>query len=81
MTISHEHSCGNQRNNKTIESGFLARKYAEEFRINSSWGVKECQAHATRTYTCSITRNQTCMTKSKTLHLIPGSKEDQFYML
>ncbi|KAG5630087.1 hypothetical protein H5410_001804 [Solanum commersonii] len=34
MAIGPNHSCGNQRNNKTIGSEFLAKKYEEEFRIN-----------------------------------------------
>lgn len=30
-TIGPVHSCGNQRDKKTINSGFLAKKYVEEF--------------------------------------------------
>ncbi|KAK4342854.1 hypothetical protein RND71_038670 [Anisodus tanguticus] len=44
-TIGSDLSYGNQRDNKTIDSGFLAKKYVEEFRNNPSWGVKEFQAH------------------------------------
>ncbi|MCE5165718.1 hypothetical protein HAX54_011836 [Datura stramonium] len=44
-TIGPDHSYGNQRDNKTIDSGFLTKKYAEEFRINPSWGMKEFQTH------------------------------------
>ena len=80
-TIGPDHSCGNQRDNKTIDSGFLAKKYVEEFRINPSWGVKEFQAHVMRTHNCTITRNQAYMAKRKALALIRGSKEEQFEML
>ncbi|KAG5606947.1 hypothetical protein H5410_028439 [Solanum commersonii] len=40
-TIDPDHSCGKQRDNKTIDSGFLAKKYIEEFRTNPSWGVNQ----------------------------------------
>ncbi|KAK6782878.1 hypothetical protein RDI58_020674 [Solanum bulbocastanum] len=47
-TIGPDHSCGNQRENKTIDSEFSTKKYADEFKINPSWGVKEFQAHVMR---------------------------------
>ncbi|KAH0647636.1 hypothetical protein KY290_033628 [Solanum tuberosum] len=80
-TIGPDHSCGKQRDNKTIDSGFLAKKYVEEFRINPSWGVKEFQTHVMRTYNCTITRTQAYMAKRKALDLITGTKEEQFDML
>ncbi|KAG5620026.1 hypothetical protein H5410_005244, partial [Solanum commersonii] len=42
---SHDHSCGKQREDRTIVSKILAKKYADEFKINPSWGVKEFEAH------------------------------------
>ncbi|KAH0645086.1 hypothetical protein KY284_032970 [Solanum tuberosum] len=80
-TISPDHSCGNQRENKTIDSGFLAKKYADEFKINSSWGVKEFQAHVMRKHSCTLSRHQSYMAKKKALDLITGTKEEQFDML
>ncbi|KAH0644780.1 hypothetical protein KY284_032664 [Solanum tuberosum] len=80
-TIGPDHSCGKQRDNKTIDSGFLAKKYVEEFRINPSWGVKEFQTHVMRTHNCTITRTQAYMAKRKALDLITGTKEEQFDML
>ncbi|KAH0669912.1 hypothetical protein KY285_024055 [Solanum tuberosum] len=80
-TIGPDHSCGNQRDNKTIDSGFLAKKYVEEFRINPSWGVKEFQTHVMRAHNCTITRKQAYMAKKKALDLITGTKEEQFDML
>ncbi|KAH0775171.1 hypothetical protein KY290_012308 [Solanum tuberosum] len=76
-----DHSCGNQRDNKTIDSGFLAKKYVEEFKINPNWGVKEFQAHVMRSHNCTISRNQAYMAKRKALDLITGTKEEQFEML
>ncbi|KAF3671823.1 hypothetical protein FXO38_06406 [Capsicum annuum] len=80
-TIGPDHSCGNQRNNNNIDSGFLAKKYMEEFRINPSWGVKEFQAHVMRAHNCTITQNQAYMVKRKALDLITGTREEQYDML
>ncbi|KAG5581261.1 hypothetical protein H5410_051888 [Solanum commersonii] len=40
-TIGLDHCWGKQRDNNTIDSGVLSKKYIEEFRINPSWGVKK----------------------------------------
>lgn len=32
-TIGPDNSSGNQRENKTIDSGFFAKKYVDEFKI------------------------------------------------
>ncbi|KAM3245850.1 hypothetical protein P3L10_007617 [Capsicum annuum] len=80
-TIGPDHSCGNQRDNRTIDYEFLAKKYIEEFRINPRWGVKEFQAHVMRAHNCTITRNQANMAKRKALDLITGTREEQYHML
>ncbi|KAK4372197.1 hypothetical protein RND71_007581 [Anisodus tanguticus] len=80
-TIGLDHSCDNQRENKTIDSGFLAKKYVEEFRINPSWGVKEFQAHVMRNHSCTLSRHQAYWAKRKALDLITRTKEEQFDML
>ncbi|KAH0639646.1 hypothetical protein KY285_036232 [Solanum tuberosum] len=80
-TIGPDHECGNQRDNKTIDSGFLAKKYIEDFRINPSWGVKEFQAHIMRTHKCTLSRYQSYRAKKKATKLITGTKEEQFNML
>ncbi|XP_059299219.1 uncharacterized protein LOC132051950 [Lycium ferocissimum] len=80
-TIGPDHSCANQRENKTIDSGFLAKKYVEEFRINPSWGVKEFQAHVMRKHSSTLSRHQSYRAKRKALDLITGTKEEQFDML
>ncbi|KAH0709178.1 hypothetical protein KY284_010605 [Solanum tuberosum] len=80
-TISPDHSCGNKRENRTIDSGFLAKKYAHEFKINPSWGVKEFQTHVMRKHSCTLNRHQSYRVKKKALDLITGTKEEQFDML
>ncbi|KAL3358882.1 hypothetical protein AABB24_015792 [Solanum stoloniferum] len=80
-TIGPDHEYGNQRDNKTIDSGFLAKKYIEDFRINPSWGVKEFQAHIMRTHKCTLSRYQSYRAKKKATKLITGTKEEQFNML
>ncbi|KAH0706247.1 hypothetical protein KY285_010754 [Solanum tuberosum] len=80
-TISPDHSCGNKRENRTIDSGFLAKKYAHEFKINPSWGVKEFQTHVMRKHSCTLSRHQSYRVKKKALDLITGTKEEQFDML
>ncbi|KAG5581287.1 hypothetical protein H5410_051914 [Solanum commersonii] len=80
-TIGLDHCCGKKRDNKTIDYGVLAKKYVEEVRINSSWGVKEFQTQVMRTHNCTITRTQAYMKKTKTLDLIIGTKEEKFDML
>ncbi|KAH0743227.1 hypothetical protein KY290_031220 [Solanum tuberosum] len=76
ITISPNHSCGNQRENKTIDSGFLAKKYADELRINPSWGVKEFQAHVMRKHSFTLSRHPSYKAKKKALDLITGTKEE-----
>ncbi|XP_055807042.1 uncharacterized protein LOC129875841 [Solanum dulcamara] len=80
-TIGPDHSCGNQRDNQTTDSEFLAKKYVEELKINLNWGVKEFQDHVMRTHNCTISRNQAYMAKRKALDLITETKEEQFEML
>nr|AAP45178.2 Zinc knuckle family protein [Solanum bulbocastanum] len=80
-TIGPDHSCGNQRENKTIDSEFSTKKYADEFKINPSWGVKEFQAHVMRKHSCTLSRYQSYRAKKKALNLITGTKKEQFDML
>ena len=80
-TIGPDHSCGKQRDNKTIDSGFLAKKYLEEFRINLNRGGNEFHTHVMRTHNCTITGTQAYIVKRKALDLITETNEEQFDML
>nr|GMD78247.1 uncharacterized protein LOC109193258 [Ipomoea batatas] len=44
-TYNSEHTCGNQDENRTINLGFLAKLYKDEFRLNMEWGRRQFQEH------------------------------------
>nr|GLL37918.1 uncharacterized protein LOC109193258 [Ipomoea trifida] len=44
-TYNPEHTCGDQDENKTVNSGFLARLYKDDFRLNMEWGRRQFQEH------------------------------------
>nr|GMD54472.1 uncharacterized protein LOC109150412 [Ipomoea batatas] len=46
-TYNNVHTCGNQDENKLVTSGFLAKVYKDDFRVNKEWGRGPFQEHAT----------------------------------
>nr|GMD74603.1 Zinc knuckle family protein [Ipomoea batatas] len=57
-TYNPEHTCGDQDDNKTVNSGFLARLYKEDFRLNMDWGRRQFQEHVQQKLHCQVTKHQ-----------------------
>nr|GMD04390.1 uncharacterized protein LOC109174707 [Ipomoea batatas] len=53
-TYNPEHTCGDQDENKTVNSGFLARLYKDDFRLNMDWGRRQFQEHVKQKLHCQI---------------------------
>nr|GMD08754.1 Zinc knuckle family protein [Ipomoea batatas] len=53
-TYNSEHTCGNQDENRTINSGFLAKLYKDEFRLNMEWGRRQFQEHVKQKLHCQV---------------------------
>nr|GLL37740.1 uncharacterized protein LOC109193258 [Ipomoea trifida] len=53
-TYNPEHTCGDQDDNKTVNSGFLARLYKEDFRLNMEWGRRQFQEHVQQKLHCQF---------------------------
>nr|GMD14479.1 Zinc knuckle family protein [Ipomoea batatas] len=45
-TYCPEHTCGDQDENKTVNSGFLAKMYKDDIKLNTEWGRTQFQEHA-----------------------------------
>nr|GMC69258.1 Zinc knuckle family protein [Ipomoea batatas] len=46
-TYCPEHTCGDQDENKTVNSGFLAKMYKDDIKLNTEWGRTQFQEHGT----------------------------------
>ncbi|XP_031105242.1 uncharacterized protein LOC116010114 [Ipomoea triloba] len=80
-TYNSVHSCGNQDENKVVTSGFLAKFFKDEFRVNTDWGRGPFQEHVKAKFNCQLTRNQAYLAKKKALKQIEGQDEEQFKLL
>nr|GLL45971.1 uncharacterized protein LOC109150412 [Ipomoea trifida] len=77
-TYNNVHTCGNQDENKLVTSGFLAKVYKDEFRVNKEWGRGPFQEHVKSKFHCQLTRNQAYLAKKKALRQIDGLDSEQF---
>nr|GMD99031.1 Zinc knuckle family protein [Ipomoea batatas] len=59
-TYNQVHSCGNQDENKVVTSGFLAKFFKDDFRVNTDWGRGPFQEHvkAKFNYGCHLKGSQ-----------------------
>lgn len=80
-TYNPEHTCGDQYENKTVSSGFLAKMYKDEFRINTEWGRKQFQEHVKARLNCQVTKHQAYRANHKALKQLEGQDEEQFKLL
>ncbi|XP_031127786.1 uncharacterized protein LOC116029881 [Ipomoea triloba] len=80
-TYNHEHTCGDQDDNKTVNSGFLARLYKEDFRLNMDWGRRQFQEHVQQKLHCQVTKHQAYRAKHKARKELEGQDSEQFNML
>nr|GMD68611.1 60S ribosomal protein L19-3-like [Ipomoea batatas] len=46
-TYYPEHTCGDQDENKTVNSGFIAKMYKDDIKLNTEWGRTQFQEHGT----------------------------------
>nr|GLL41215.1 uncharacterized protein LOC109193258 [Ipomoea trifida] len=80
-TYNPEHTCGDQDDNKTVNSGFLARLYKEDFRLNMEWGRRQFQEHVQQKLHCQVTKHQAYRAKHKARKELEGQDSEQFNML
>nr|GLL20339.1 uncharacterized protein LOC109193258 [Ipomoea trifida] len=80
-TYNPEHTCGNQDENRTINSGFLAKLYKDEFRLNMEWGRRQFQEHVKQKLHCQVTKHQAYRAKQKAKKEMEGQDSDQFMLL
>ncbi|XP_031124273.1 uncharacterized protein LOC116026987 [Ipomoea triloba] len=53
-TYTPEHTCGDQDENRTVNSGFLAKLYKDDFKINTEWGRIQFQEHVKAKLKCQF---------------------------
>nr|GMC82343.1 Zinc knuckle family protein [Ipomoea batatas] len=53
-TYNPEHTCGDQDENRTVNSGFLAKLYKDDFKINTEWGRVQFQEHVKAKLKCQV---------------------------
>ncbi|XP_031106159.1 uncharacterized protein LOC116010790 [Ipomoea triloba] len=80
-TYNHVHSCGNQDENKVVTSGFLAKFFKDDFKVNANWGRGPFQEHVKAKFNCQLTRNQAYLAKKKALKQIDNQYSEQFKLL
>nr|GMD95392.1 uncharacterized protein LOC109172155 [Ipomoea batatas] len=80
-TYNQVHSCGNQDENKVVTSGFLAKFFKDDFRVNTDWGRGPFQEHVKAKFNCQLTRNQAYLAKKKAMKQIDGQDSEQFKLL
>nr|GMD98144.1 uncharacterized protein LOC109150412 [Ipomoea batatas] len=80
-TYNQVHSCGNQDENKVVTSGFLAKFFKDDFRVNTDWGRGPFQEHVKAKFNCQLTINQAYLAKKKAMKQIDGQDSEQFKLL
>nr|GMD68559.1 Zinc knuckle family protein [Ipomoea batatas] len=76
-TYNPEHTCGDQDENKTINSGFLAKLYKDDFRVNMDWGRIQFQEHVKQKLHCQVSKHQAYRAKHKVRKELDGADSDQ----
>ncbi|XP_019184504.1 PREDICTED: uncharacterized protein LOC109179472 [Ipomoea nil] len=80
-TYRLNHSCGEQHDNQLIKSGFLAKYYKDEFKLNEEWGRVQFQRHVKKKFRCNISKFQSFRAKQKAKLLVTGSQNHQYNLL
>nr|GMD27088.1 F-box/FBD/LRR-repeat protein At1g13570-like [Ipomoea batatas] len=65
---------GRRYENKIINSGFLAKFYKDEFRLNTSWGRMVFQEHVKAKFNCQLSMHQSYRAKKQALKYLEGSE-------
>nr|GMD20936.1 receptor-like protein EIX2 [Ipomoea batatas] len=80
-TYMPNHSCGEQHDNQLIKSGFLAKYFKDEFKLNEEWGRVQFQKHVKKKFRCNISKFQSFRAKQKAKLLVTGSQHQQYNLL
>lgn len=77
-----EHTCAReQKGLPLINSGYLARKYLPEFRINPSWPIKSFQKTVLKDLQLDFKNHILRKARRKCMSIINGTLEEQFQKL
>ncbi|XP_019191044.1 PREDICTED: uncharacterized protein LOC109185560 [Ipomoea nil] len=80
-TYIPEHTCGDQDENRTVKSGFLAKMYKDEIKLNTEWGRIQFQEHVKANLKCQVSKHQAYRAKQKALKQLEGDVSEQFNLL
>nr|GLL42269.1 uncharacterized protein LOC109154411 [Ipomoea trifida] len=80
-TYNPEHTCGDQDENKTVNSGFLAKLYKDDFIVNMDWGRIQFQEHVKQKLHCQVSKHQAYRAKHKVRKELDCVDSDQFMLL
>ncbi|XP_027155244.1 uncharacterized protein LOC113755439 [Coffea eugenioides] len=77
-TIEDTHTCGFTYDNPLVNSGWVGRKYAEEFRTNPKVNMKHFRKTVIRENKCSFSKKQTYRARNRAFKIIHDSESDQY---
>ncbi|XP_027172189.1 uncharacterized protein LOC113771833 [Coffea eugenioides] len=77
-TIEDTHTCGFTYDNPLVNSGWVGRKYAEEFRTNPKVNMEHFRKKVMRKNMCSFSKKQTYRARNRAFKIIHGSESDQY---
>ncbi|XP_071902773.1 uncharacterized protein [Coffea arabica] len=77
-TIEDTHTCGFTYDNPLVNSGWVGRKYAEEFRTNPKVNMEHFRKTVMRENKCSFSKKQTYRARNRAFKIIHGSESDQY---
>nr|XP_027090253.1 uncharacterized protein LOC113711290 [Coffea arabica] len=75
------HTCDFTYDNPLMHSGWVAKKYCEEFRCNPKLDLEHFRKTVMKENRCSFTKNQTYRTRRKAMKIVQGSEKDQYSKL
>ncbi|XP_071901078.1 uncharacterized protein [Coffea arabica] len=80
-TFEDIHNCGFTYENPLVNSGWVGRKYCEEFRSNPKVDMEHFRKTVMKENKCSFSKKQTYRARKKALDIIHGSESDQYSKL
>ena len=80
-TFENTHKCGFIYDNPLVNSGWVGRKYTEEFRTNPKVNMEHFRKTVMKDNKCSFSKKQTYRARRKAMKIIHGSETDQYSKL
>ena len=80
-TFEDNHTCGFTYDNPLVHSGWVAKKYCEEFRCNPKLDLEHFRKTVMKENRCSFTKNQTYRARRKAMKIVQDSEKDQYSKL